>query len=108
MAEQFIMQFKQAKSKCFSGLSEVEFVKLARDGLNFELRKNSERMTFFDLFKLSARAAWYENILREENQWSTFSYGTYYQDPNYEVDLTEFVGNWPFTCNALARKDTQA
>lgn len=49
----------------------------------------------------------YESILLEENQRCNFSYRTYYQDPNYEVDLAEFVGNRPFTCDALARKDIQ-
>lgn len=65
-------------------------------------------MTFFDLFELSERATRYESILWEENQWRTSSYGTYYQDLNYEVDLEDFVGYRPFTCDTLARKDTQA
>lgn len=108
MTKQFIMRFKQAKIKCFSGLSEVEFIKLAQDGLDYELRKKFERMTFLDLFELSKRATHYESVLKEENQQRTSSYETYYQDLNYEVDLAEFVGNRPFTSDALAMKDTQA
>lgn len=102
------MRFKRAKSRCLSGPPKVEFVKLAQDRLDFELRKKFEGMTFFDLFELSERATRYKNILREDNQHQNSLYGTYYQDPNYEVNLVEFAGNRPFTCEALARKDSQA
>lgn len=63
-------------------------------------------MTFFDLFELLERAIHYKNIPQEDNQHHNSSYKTYYKDPNYEVDLTEFVGNSQFTCDALARKDS--
>lgn len=53
MAKQFIMQFKQVKSRCLSSLPEVTFINLAQDGLNFEFRKKFEGMTFFNLFELS-------------------------------------------------------
>lgn len=99
------MRFKRAKSRCLSGLPEVELVKLAQDGLDFKLTKKFEGMTFFDLFELSERATRYENILQEDNQCRNLSYGTYYQDPNYEVSVAEFVGNKPFTCEALSKKD---
>lgn len=89
--KQFITRFKKENSWCLSDLPEIEFVKLAQDGLNFNLRKKFIGITFFNLFKLFERATQYETILREENHWRNVSYGTYYQDPNYEVDLTEFV-----------------
>ncbi len=57
------MRFKRAKARCLSGLPEVDFVKLAQDGLDFELRKKFEGMTFFNLFELSERATRYESIL---------------------------------------------
>lgn len=64
-------------------------------------------MTFFDLFELIEMVTWYESILRKENQQCIASYGTY-QELNYKVDLAKFVGNRPFTCDASARKDSQA
>lgn len=78
--------------------------KLAYDVFDFELRKKFEGMTLFDLFELSERETRYKNILKEENHRRNVLYVTYYPDPNYEVDLTEFVGHMPFTCEALIKK----
>jgi hypothetical protein len=41
-AEQFIMSFKRIRIRCLTTLPEVGYVKIAIDGLNFELRKNSK------------------------------------------------------------------
>jgi hypothetical protein len=49
-AEQFIMRFKRIKTQCLTMLPEAEYVKIAIDGLNFELRKKFEGITFIDLF----------------------------------------------------------
>ena len=89
-------------------LPEVEYVKIAIDGLNFELRKKFEGITFIDLFELSERASKFEGLLKEENQRKNSSYGTYYQDPNYEINLAEYVGRGPFVYDALHKKQSQA
>ena len=103
-AEQFIMRFKRIITRCHTTLPEAEYVKIAIDGLNFELRKKFEGITFLDLFELSERASRFKGLLKEENQRKNSSYGTYYQDPNYEIDLVEYVGRGPFVCEALHKK----
>jgi hypothetical protein len=85
-------------------LPKVEYVKIAIDGLNFELRKKFERITFIDLFELLEKASRFEGLLKEENQRKNSSYGTYYQDPNYEIDLAKYVGQRLFVCEALHKK----
>ena len=106
--EQFIMRFKRVKTQCLTTLPEVEYIKIAIDSLSFELRKKFEGVTFIDLFELSERAFRFEGLLKEENQRRNSSYGTYYQDPNYEIDLVEYVGQGPFVCEALYKKLIQA
>jgi hypothetical protein len=107
-AKQFIMRFKRIRTRCHTTLPEAEYVKIAIDGLNFELRKKFEGITFIDLFELSERASRFEGLLKEENQRKNSSYGTYYQDPNYEIDLAEYIGRGPFVCDALHKKQIQA
>ena len=74
-AEQFIMRFKRIRTRCLTTLLEVEYVKIAIDGLNFELRKKFEGITFIDLFELPERASRFEGLLKEENQRKTLLMG---------------------------------
>ena len=62
------MRFKRIKTRCLTTLPEAEYVKITIDGLNFELRKKFEGITFIDLFELSERASRFEGLLKEENQ----------------------------------------
>lgn len=41
-ANRYIARFKRAKNRCLVALSELEFVKLAQNGLDFQLRKKFE------------------------------------------------------------------
>jgi hypothetical protein len=100
----FIMRFKRIRTRCLTTLPKAEYIKIAIDGLNFELRKKFEGITFIDLFELSERASRFEGLLKEENQRKNSSYGTYYQDPDYEIDLAEYIGQGPFVCEALYKK----
>ena len=102
------MRFKRIRTRCHTTLPEAEYIKIAIDGLNFELRKKFEGITFIDLFELSERASKFEGLLKEENQRKNSSYGTYYQDPNYEINLAEYVGRGPFVYDALHKKQSQA
>jgi hypothetical protein len=102
------MRFKRIRTRCHTTLPETEYVKIAIDGLNFELRKKFKGITFVDLFELSERASRFEGLLEEKNQRKNSSYGTYYQDPNYEIDLAKYVGRVPFVCDALHKKQSQA
>jgi hypothetical protein len=107
-AEQFIMRFKRIRTRCYTTLPEAEYVKIAIDGLHFELRNKFEGITFINLFELLERASRFEGLLKEENQRKNSSYGTYYQDPNYKIDLAEYVGRGPFICDVLHKKQIQA
>ena len=102
------MRFKRIRTRCLTTLLAVEYVRIAIDGLNFELRKKFEVITFIDLFELSEKVYWFEGLLKEENRRKNSSYGTYYQDPNYEIDLVEYIGQGPFVCEALHKKQIQA
>lgn len=70
--ETYLAIFKKARIKCKVFLPEREYVRLALNGLSFELKKFYE-MQFRDLFELSAKAARYERILREEQDRRTAS-----------------------------------
>ncbi|XP_058202643.1 uncharacterized protein LOC131317078 [Rhododendron vialii] len=52
-------------------------------------KKKFYEAEFTDLFELSAKAARYERILRQEQDRMADSKGTYYRDPNYEVAMIE-------------------
>lgn len=88
-------------------LPEQEFVTLAQKGLDIELRKKFEGMEKRDFFELSTKVTRYENLLKEEAQRRNSSYGTYYQDPNYEIGIAEKVGEKPITCPSLVRVTQQ-
>ncbi|XP_059650780.1 uncharacterized protein LOC132296613 [Cornus florida] len=102
----FLSRFRQAKFKCNLSLPPEEYVKMAVNGLEFELRKN--------------KVAKYEELLREEQDRKNSSKGTYYRDPNYEVYTTETEGDFEvnvaelnikkaYTCEALTKlKSTTA
>ena len=66
-------------------IPEIEFVKMATGGMNFELRKKFEGMEFRDLYELATMAARYEKILLDEQEMKNSSRGTYYKDPNLEI-----------------------
>ena len=51
-AEQFIMRLKRVRTQCLTTLPEAKYIKIAIDGLSFELRKKFEGVTFIDLFEL--------------------------------------------------------
>ncbi|XP_075494678.1 uncharacterized protein LOC142532247 [Primulina tabacum] len=53
--ESFIDKFKNMKNRCKVFLPEIEFVKMAQKGLDFELRKKFQGMEFKDSFELAAK-----------------------------------------------------
>ena len=64
--EQYIDRFKKLKNRCHVYMPEIEIIRLAQNGLDYELRKKFEGMMYRDLFELSSRETSYEAILREE------------------------------------------
>ncbi|XP_059629769.1 uncharacterized protein LOC132272685 [Cornus florida] len=88
----FLSRFRRAKFKCNLSLPPKEYVKMAVNGLEFELHNKFESVQFHDLFDLAGRVAKYEELLCEEQDRKSSSKGTYYRDPNYEVYTTESEG----------------
>ena len=108
IVEQFIMWFKRACIRCQISLLEKEYVKFAIKGLNFEFRKKFKGVTFFDLYELSDRASTYESLIKEERNMNNSTHGTCFHDPNYEVDIAEFIGHNPQVCDVLDMKNIKA
>ncbi|GKU97768.1 hypothetical protein SLEP1_g10860 [Rubroshorea leprosula] len=92
---------------CVYGRLVEEFVKLAQNGLDIELRKKFEGMEFRDFYELSYKVARYENLLKEDVQKKAASHGTYYSDPNFDLDVAEVVTDKPVVCLDLVRPTHQ-
>ncbi|GKV50945.1 hypothetical protein SLEP1_g57622, partial [Rubroshorea leprosula] len=105
-SENYLMWFRKARMKCHVALLEQEFVKLAQNGLDIELRKKFEGMEFRDFFELSYKVARYENLLREESPRKAASQGTYYQDA-FDLDVAEVFADKPVTCPNLVKVTQQ-
>ncbi|KAF3438742.1 hypothetical protein FNV43_RR21506 [Rhamnella rubrinervis] len=118
-AKSFLARFKRARNRCHLDVLEREFVKLAMSGLSYRRKKKFVGMEFGYLFELVTRATRYEDILNEEYQCKNSSKGTYYKDPNLdinlvesedhvedstiEVGLAEVVATWPYMWRALVK-----
>ena len=50
----------------------------------------------------------YEGLLKEENQRRNTSIRAYYQDPNFEVDVAEFIGQKPYVLETTYKKNKKA
>ena len=90
--ETYLARFKKARFKCKVPLPEREFVRLATNGLSFELKKKFYESEFRDLFDMTAKTARYEKVLKEEQDRKTASRGTYQRNPNYKVAFMEPEG----------------
>jgi len=63
--KQYLDRFKDARRKCWSRISEKEFVTIAQQDLEWELRKKFKRMEFKDIYELGVRASRYKSLFRE-------------------------------------------
>ena len=127
-AQDFLGRFKTARNKCRINLGEQEFVRLAQQGLSYELRKKYEGVDFCDIFDLTTSVARYEAIVKEETEKRTASKGTYYKNPavlaleaehvaspsgffgwspkddsSAEVNVAELSVNKPVVCKDLSK-----
>ncbi|OMP06468.1 Retrotransposon gag protein [Corchorus capsularis] len=102
-AEDYLAQFKKLRNRCHIALPEEEFVRLAQNGLDIELRKKFEGVEFRDYFDMSTKVARYENLLREDAERKSSSYGTYYQEPNYELGVAEVKVDRSIECPSLVK-----
>ena len=64
--EDYSRHFQKLNFRCKVLIPEIEFVKIATRGTNFELWKKFEGMEFKDLYDLATIAAQYEKILLDE------------------------------------------
>ncbi|XP_024190631.1 uncharacterized protein LOC112194648 [Rosa chinensis] len=120
-AQDFLDRFKAARNKCRVNLGEQDFVWIAQQGLNYELRKKYEGVDIRGIFELTTSVARYEAIIREKTQARSASKGTYYKNPtvhameaNFEglqvkeedstdINAAELFVNKPLVCKALAK-----
>ena len=42
----------------------------------------------------------YGSLIKEERNMNNSTYETYFHDPNYKVDIVEFIGHNPQVCDA--------
>ena len=66
--EDYIRCFRKLKFQCKVLIPEIEFVKMATGGMNFELRNSFEGMEFRDLYELATMATRFEKILLDEQE----------------------------------------
>ena len=65
--DMFISRFKKMINRCKIHLLETEYVKMARRGLDIELRKKFQGMQFRDFYELIVKVTEYEELLKEES-----------------------------------------
>ena len=77
---------------------------MAQRGLGIELRKKFQGMEFRDFYELAAEVTKYEELLKEESYRRKKSMGTYCQEVNYEVIVTDLSAKGTFTYPLLVEK----
>ncbi|KAM1633844.1 hypothetical protein ACFX15_011635 [Malus domestica] len=113
----YLTRFKSARNWCRVPLPEVEFVRLALNGLDVEYKKKFLGANFRDMYELAQHVEQYDYLLREEKVLKTPSRGTLYKNPtvNYastedecvSVDAAEIVIDKPYVCKALTQVDSR-
>ncbi|KAM1731800.1 hypothetical protein ACFX11_017639 [Malus domestica] len=113
----YLTRFKSARNWCRVPLPEVEFVRLALNGLDVEYKKKFLGANFRDMYELAQHVEQYDYLLREEKISKTPTRGTIYKNPtvNYastedecvSVDAAEIVIDKPYVCKALTQVDSR-
>ncbi|KAM1489058.1 hypothetical protein ACFXTO_032356 [Malus domestica] len=85
----YLTRFKSARNWCQVPLPEVEFVRLALNGLNVEYKKKFLGANFRDMYELAQHVEQYDYLLREEKISKPPSRGTIYKNPTVNYALTE-------------------
>ena len=117
----YLTRFKLARNWCRVPRPEVEFVKLALNGLDVEYKKKFLGANFCDMYELAQHVEQYDYLLREEKASKSPSRGTIYKNPTVSyasaepeeyaiIDAAEIVIDKPYICKALTHvnpKDTK-
>ncbi|XP_016652443.1 PREDICTED: uncharacterized protein LOC107881902 [Prunus mume] len=117
----YLQRFKTCRNWCRTNLSEREFVKMAKEGLEFEYQKKFQGIEFRDMHDLINKVDRYASLLTEEVQKKTASKGTYYRNPvvsyaeadnpaeaegnEVEMSSAEVSIDKPFVCKGLVKAD---
>ncbi|XP_050117711.1 uncharacterized protein LOC126595470 [Malus sylvestris] len=78
---EYLTRFKLARNWCRVLLAEVEFVKIALNGLDVEYKKKFLRANFCDMYELTQHVEQYDYLLREDKVSKSSSQGTIYKNP---------------------------
>ncbi|KAM0956069.1 hypothetical protein ACFX2A_024890 [Malus domestica] len=110
----YLTRFKSARNWCRVHLPEVEFVRLALNGLDVEYKKKFLGENFRDMYELAQHVEQYDYLLQEEKISKSLSRGTIYKNPTVSyvltegedsqyvsVDAIEIVIDKPYICKAL-------
>ena len=93
----FISRFKKMRNKCKIRFPKTEYVKMAKRGLDIELRKKFQGMEFIDFYELVAKVTEYEELIKEESYRRKKSMGIYGQEVNQEVVVADLTRPDPDT-----------
>ncbi|KAM2227910.1 hypothetical protein ACFXTI_014670 [Malus domestica] len=77
----YLTKFKSARNWCRVPLPEVEFVRLALNGLDVEHKKKFLGANFRDMYELAQQVEQYDYLLHEEKISKAPSRGTIYKNP---------------------------
>ena len=108
----YLTRFKSARNWCRVPLPEVEFVRLALNGLDVEYKKKFLGANFRDMYELAQHVEQYDYLLREEKAFKPPSRGTIYKNPTVSyasaepeeyasINAAEIVIDKPYICKAL-------
>ncbi|KAM1667745.1 hypothetical protein ACFX2K_047162 [Malus domestica] len=113
----YLTRFKSARNWCRVPLPEVEFVRLALNGLDVEYKKKFLGANFQDMYELAQHVEQYDYLLREEKISKAPSRRTIYKNPTVSyastececvsVDAVEIVIDKPYVCKALTQIDSK-
>ncbi|KAM1282227.1 hypothetical protein ACFX2H_022616 [Malus domestica] len=113
----YLTRFKSARNWCRVPLPEVEFVRLALNGLDVEYKKKFLGANFRDMYELAQHVEQYDYLLREEKISKAPSRGTIYKNPTvsyastedecFSVDAAEIVIDKPYVYKALTQVDSK-
>ena len=85
----YLTRFKSARNWCRVHSSEVEFVRIALNGLDVEYKNKFLGANIRDMYKLAQHVEQYDYLLREEKISKSPSWGTIYKNPTVSYALAE-------------------
>ncbi|KAM1581879.1 hypothetical protein ACFX10_029678 [Malus domestica] len=88
---EYLTRFKSARNWCRVPLIEVEFIKIALNGLDVEYKKKFLGANFRDMYELAQHVEQYDYLLREEKISKSPSRGTIYKNPTADAIFDQLL-----------------